>query len=209
MAGPSKPTVQKGCLLFILGISLVCLLSAITLPALGYFLSTGDPVRKADAIVILSGDDGARVREAAAIYKAGNGTYLVITKTDDEDIGEQKTYSEKLMRIAITEGVPQDSILLTNEIAIDTIAEAKSVFQLAQVRNLHSLLIITSPYHVRRASYIYNHIFAGKDIEVSVHGVRDSWYRPTEWFLSVDGWKRTTQEVAGLVYLLFDPGQLK
>ncbi len=209
MKRTAKPSFQKNCLLFIIGLTPVCFIGAVILPAIGYFLSKGDPVRKSDAIVILSGDDGARVREAAALYQAGNGTYLVITKTDDEDIGEQRTYSEKLMRIAITEGIPQDSILFTEKIAIDTIAEAKSVLQLAQTRNLNSLLVITSPYHVRRASCIYYQIFAGKNIEISVRGVQNSWYRPTTWFLSVEGWKQTTQELAGLFYLFINPGQLK
>ena len=77
------------------------------LVGVGSFLSVGDPVKPVDAIVVLSGDEGVRIKEASDWYLRGYGKYLLITKTDDEEIGEQKTYSEKLMRIAIELGVPQ------------------------------------------------------------------------------------------------------
>jgi len=172
------------------------------LVGVGSFLSVGDPVKPVDAIVVLSGDEGVRITEASDWYLRGYGKYLLITKTDDEEIGEQKTYSEKLMRIAIELGVPQDSILFSEGMASNTIEEAKAVLLVAKTRNIKSILVITDPYHTRRADIIFDLEFKDQEIDTYVHGVRNSWYQPYSWFLKVSGWRVTISELAGLFFLM-------
>lgn len=172
------------------------------LVGVGSFLSVGDPVKPVDAIVVLSGDEGVRIKEASDWYLRGYGKYLLITKTDDEEIGEQKTYSEKLMRIAIELGVPQDSILFSEGMASNTIEEAKAVLLVAKTRNINSILVVTDPYHTRRADIIFDLEFKDQEIDTYVHGVRNSWYQPYSWFFRVSGWRVTISELAGLFFLM-------
>jgi len=192
----------KGCLginvIILSGILIVFMI----LVGVGSFLSVGDPVKPVDAIVVLSGDEGVRITEASDWYLRGYGKYLLITKTDDEEIGEQKTYSEKLMRIAIELGVPQDSILFSEGMASNTIEEAKAVLLVAKTRNIKSILVITDPYHTRRADIIFDLEFKDQEIDTYVHGVRNSWYQPYSWFLKVSGWRVTISELAGLFFLM-------
>jgi len=172
------------------------------LVGVGSFLSVGDPVKPVDAIVVLSGDEGVRIKEASDWYLRGYGKYLLITKTDDEEIGEQKTYSEKLMRIAIELDVPQDSILFSEGMASNTIEEAKAVLLVAKTRNINSILVVTDPYHTRRADIIFDLEFKDQEIDTYVHGVRNSWYQPYSWFFRVSGWRVTISELAGLFFLM-------
>lgn len=172
------------------------------LVGVGSFLSVGDPVKPVDAIVVLSGDEGVRIKEASDWYLRGYGKYLLITKTDDEEIGEQKTYSEKLMRIAIELGVPQDSIIFSEGMASNTIEEAKAVLLVAKTRNINSILVVTDPYHTRRADIIFDLEFKDQEIDTYVHGVRNSWYQPYSWFFRVSGWRVTISELAGLFFLM-------
>jgi len=188
-----------------IGCGLLLLFGIITLVlflvGVGAYLSVGDRVQPVDAIVVLSGDEGERVIEAAEWYSKGYGEYLVITKTDTEEIGEQKTYSENLLRIAIDQGVPQDSILFSEGMAGNTFEEAQAVLELVKIRNIKSILIITDTFHTRRAKMIFNRVFDGEEIEISIHAVKNSWYKPYNWFLSIDGWKQTISEFGGLFVL--------
>jgi len=200
----NRRTVSAFLLIIIIAIlGIVCLLGGLV--GTGLFLNAGDKIQKVDAIVVLSGDEGERVREAARLYKAGYASYLVITKTDNEEIGEDRTYSEKLMRIAMEGGVPSDSILFSEGMATNTIEEAHAVVLLAQKRNLSSLLVVTGPYHVRRARLIFRKIAARAEIKTLATGVQDSWYHPTTWFLSQRGWRQTVSEVLGLAAITIQP----
>ena len=200
----SSNNIIKGCLFFLMGFFLLGFFSWLGLVAAGAFLIVGDRVKPVDAIVVLSGDDGERVAEAARWYKDGFGSYFVITKTHTEDIGEGRTYSEKLMRIAIEGGVPQDSILFTSGEATSTIEEAKAVKLLAQQKNITSILVITAPYHTRRTEIIFDREFHDSEIKVLVHAVEDSWYKPLSWYLDPQGWKQTIAEYGSLFIIWFN-----
>lgn len=179
---------------------LIGLCSLILFWAGGSFLITGDRVRNVDAIVVLSGDEGARVKEASKLFGSGLAKYLIITKSDHEEIQENQTNSEKMMRIAIDEGVASDSILFTNQEAGDTIGEAREVLAVAKQRQINSILVITDPYHTRRTKIVFNQIFKGSEIRTSVHGISDHWYKSYTWFLSLEGWRITVQEYASIFF---------
>lgn len=200
----SSKNLIKGCLLLPLGLFLLGFLIWLGLVASGAFLIVGDRVKPVDAIVVLSGDDGERVIEAARWYKEGFGSYFVITVTHTEDIGEGRTYSEKLMRLAIEGGVPQDSMLFTTGEATSTIEEAKAVKLLAFQRNITSILVITAPYHTRRTEIIFDREFRDSEIKVLVHPVENSWYKPLTWYLDPQGWRQTLAEYGSLFLIWFD-----
>jgi len=167
------------------------------------FLIVEDQVEPVDAIVVLSGDEGDRVNEAIKWYKNGYGENLVITKTHTEYIGEGQTYSEKLQRMAIDAGVPADSIYITDGESSSTVEEAQAVKILANQRNIHSILVITAPYHTRRTLIIFNDEYKDMDMKIIVHPVQDSWYRPINWYLSAQGWRQTFTEYASLLLIWF------
>jgi len=198
----SKPFLQ-GCLILLLVILVVFILVWVGLIGAGAYLIVGDRVKPVDAIVVLSGDEGERVEEAIKWYEKGYGKYFIVTKTHTEDIGEGRTYSEMLMRIAIDAGVPADSILVTEGESSSTIEEAMAVKVVANQRNINSILVITAPYHTRRTQIIFNREFKETEIKVLVHPVEDSWYKPLTWYLSSLGWRQTLAEYASLFLIWF------
>jgi uncharacterized SAM-binding protein YcdF (DUF218 family) len=169
----------------------------------GSYLIVKDRVKPIDAIVVLSGDEGERVKEAVKWYEKGYANNFVITKTHTEYIGEGRTYSEKLQRMAIDAGVPADSIFITDGEASTTAEEAQAVKILANQRNIHSILVITAPYHTRRARIIFNQEFKNTDMKILVHPVEDSWYKPINWYLSAQGWRQTFTEYGSLLVIWF------
>lgn len=171
----------------------------------GSFLIVKDRVKPVDAIVVLSGDEGERVNEAIKWYKKGYGNYFVITKTHTEYIGEGRTYSEKLQRLAIDSGVPADSIFITDGEASSTIEEAQAVRILANQRNINSILVVTAPYHTRRTQLIFKREFQDTEMKVFVQAVEDSWYKPINWYLRAEGWRQTFTEYGSLLIMWFNP----
>lgn len=168
------------------------------LVGMGRYLIKSEASRPVDAIVVLSGDEGARVEQAVEIYQSEKIKYFVFTRTDQEDIGEDRTYSESLMRIAIDLKVPSDSMLVTNGESRSTEEEANALLTLAEQRNITSYLIITDPYHTRRTGIIFNQIFEDSGIPIYVHAVQNHWYTPITWMFKLSGWERTIGEYLGL-----------
>jgi len=182
---------------FLLGICSIC-----SLWGAGSFLVIGDKVVESDAIVVLSGDEGDRIKEASKMYLAGLAEYIVITKSDHEEIQENQTNSEKMMRVAIDEGVASDAILFTDQESGDTIDEANQVLLVARQRNLNSLFIITDPYHTRRTKIIFDKIFKNSGKTIFVRGISNHWYKSGNWFLSLDGWRLTLGEYGAMLLLI-------
>lgn len=202
-SGDKSSSCIKGCFSVLLTIMFVSIFLWALLVVAGSFLIVGDKVKPVDAIVVLSGDEGERVLEAVKWYEKGYGKYFVFTKTHTEEIGEGRTYSEMLMRLAIDNGVPADSMLVTSGEATSTIEEAQAVKLLALQRNINSILVVTAPYHTRRTEIIFDKEFADTDIKVLVHAVEDSWYKPLTWYLSSQGWRQTLAEFGSLFLIWF------
>jgi uncharacterized SAM-binding protein YcdF (DUF218 family) len=99
-------------------------------------------------------------------------------------------------------GVPQDSILFSEGMASNTIEEAQAVLLVAKTRNIKSILVITDPYHTRRADIVFDLEFKDQEIDTYVHGVRNSWYQPYSWFFTISGWRVTIAELASLFFLM-------
>ena len=189
--------IQSGCITKII---IIFTSIWVALILCGSFLIVGDKVKPVDAIAVLSGDEGERINEAVSLFRDNYGKYFIITKTDNEEIGENLTYSERLKRIAIDGGVASDSIFITSGESTSTFDEANAIRLLSKQRNIKSILIVTAPYHTRRTKLIFKQVFKDTEINVAVHPVRDSWYKPFSWYLSTEGWKLTIKEYGALIY---------
>lgn len=186
--------LAKGCLITGLILFVLPVLGYLILVMMGSFLINSETPWKANAIAVLSGDEGDRVIEAVDLYKKNNIQYFVITKTDQEDIGEGRTYSEALMRIAIDLKVHADSMFVTEGESATTFEEAQALLTLANKRNIQSYLVVTDPYHTRRTASIFNQVFANSGIEIRVYGIKNHWYDPFTWMFKLSGWKVTLGE---------------
>jgi uncharacterized SAM-binding protein YcdF (DUF218 family) len=188
----------RGCVvicLIILGLTaLLTLGRSLWLPYIGGFLIVADPLRPADAIVALSGGDRARVAYAAQLFNQGYADWFVATNMKQEIPGVRVKYGELVRQEAIWRGVPKERILIAPGGAETTYEEAMAVRQLVQEEGWHSLIIVTDPYHTRRARMAFQDVFRGTSITVTVQPVNKSWYKPDSWWKSQDGLRETWTE---------------
>lgn len=120
----------------------------------------------ADAIVVLGGiigprvepgsvanlmETGERFEAGVALQQAGRAPHLVFTGAK---MGwpDGKTEGDELKRLALTRGVPTESVLVTDFVG-NTADEARVVAGMMQARGWQKVILVTSAWHMPRAAY--------------------------------------------------------
>lgn len=108
----------------------------------------------ADVIVAISGGDtDARAREAIELYQQGWAPMIIFSGAAQD---KQNSSNAAVMRqMALSARVPSDAILL-DEASVSTADNASQVRPIVQQRGFKRLILVTSPYHQRRASIEFN-----------------------------------------------------
>jgi uncharacterized SAM-binding protein YcdF (DUF218 family) len=173
------------------------------LRAAGAYLIYADELEPANVIVVLSGGTESRMNEALNLYKENYGKIIVLTETGEQTEGYEYLNSFDMRVQLMNNGIPSGNILITDLTVNTTLDEAVAVRELMQNRQYNSAIVVTDPYHTRRAKLIFNQVFDGTGIQVMVRPVRSSWYNSRTWFTSVKGWQFTLLEYAKLISMKF------
>lgn len=159
----------------------------------GLLLGVSDPIKKADAIVLLSGGGKVRNEEAAELYNRGAADTIVVTQT--LGAGSKATTVETYKQLNL-DGVPMYKIQTATGTATSTYDEARQVARLAERQGFKSILVVTDPYHALRARILFTSELKDQGVRVKVTSVSDHWYKPLTWMFSKEGWRVTIIEVA-------------
>jgi uncharacterized SAM-binding protein YcdF (DUF218 family) len=163
----------KKCGLILLIVSVVAAIGAAAgLSYAGEWLSTGDRPQKADAILVLGGGY-ARPFQAAELYRQGFARKIYVSVPVREDqlrlldqTGIAYPREEEIVRqVLLTKGVPASAIEYFGKDSISTAAEAQAARALF-AKGAPRLLVVTSPYHLRRARMIFADALPAADIRV-------------------------------------------
>lgn len=169
------------------------------LRAAGAYLIISSDLQAANAIIVLSGGDESRMSEALRLYNENYAKMIILTETGQTTEGYSQLHSFDVRIVLLSNGVPSGNILVTNRSVSSTRDEALSVKNLMINQQMKSAIIVTDPYHTRRAYNIFNEIFANTNIRLSIQSVHNSWYNSRTWFLKIDGWKFTILEYLKLL----------
>jgi uncharacterized SAM-binding protein YcdF (DUF218 family) len=99
--------------------------------------------------------------------------------------------------------VPRDKILRVNHDADNTLEEAETLARVAKEKKWHSVIVVTSNYHTRRARYIFRRVFPQRT-EVRVASARDGDFDPAAWWEKRKSTKRLMGEFAGMVVAIWE-----
>jgi uncharacterized SAM-binding protein YcdF (DUF218 family) len=175
------------------------LLTTVALLGPGFILDTPQPaLRQSDAIVVISGDEQmARFAEGINLYEQGFGKYLVFSGAAYDN----GTSNADVMReLAIQRGVPARAILEEPQ-GEDTWGNAVYTRQVLEEHNLGSAILVTSPYHLRRAKATFDAAYTGSGIELMVHAAPDSQWRKLSWWQQPETRRLTFTELQKLTYI--------
>jgi uncharacterized SAM-binding protein YcdF (DUF218 family) len=129
----------------------------------GKWLVKEDVPPHADAIVLLMGNFTDRVLQAADLYNGGKADRLVIV---EESMGGYQglldrgvsiiSHTSQAVSSSVALGVPADSITVLPGDARSTLDEAVIVRNYLKAHaGVDTLILVSSPYHLRRASMIF------------------------------------------------------
>lgn len=182
------PWVRRGAWLLALALMLY-VLSPAMLTALGAQLIHADPLRQADAIVVLA-PFLDRVIEAADLYRRDLAPLVIVTKAS-RDLGEQELIDRGILQSAedqrrhalVSLGVAPEAVVVLDGLADSTADEARHFAEWARTHPLHRVIVVTSPPHTARSRLAFQRATENLGIEVlawpsSRHPFRrDTWWR--------------------------------
>ena len=165
------------------------------------------PIERADAIVILSGSSTLleRAQKAANLYSQDRSKRVLLTSDNRQggwSSAEQRNpfFHEIAIRELKQSGVPEGNIELIGPAVDSTWNEAVAVTDFCKAHNLHSILIVTSSYHSRRALWTFRALDSGLQVGVEPAPTGMQTPDPWIWWLSKRGWDLVFVEYVKLIY---------
>jgi uncharacterized SAM-binding protein YcdF (DUF218 family)/glycosyltransferase involved in cell wall biosynthesis len=132
-------------------------------------LKVSAPPRPADAIVVFAGGVGEsgkagggapeRLKQAVDLYRAGLARHMVLSSGYVYSFRE----AESMRALAIDQGVPAGNIVL-EEHARNTYENVTFVDDILRDHRWTSILLVSSPYHMRRALGVWHQVAPGIDV---------------------------------------------
>lgn len=191
---------MKRLLIILAGLTvLVAVLGTGLLLGIGHYLSPQDRLAHSDAIVAISGGDtNSRADEAIRLYQAGYAPILIFSGAALDQ--SSPSNARAMERLAIGQGVPASHILL-DEASQNTLQNASAVATLLRNHQFKSIILVTSPYHQRRADLTFRHAL-GAGVVITNHSAPDPTWSVSTWWHSTAGIKLTVSELQKTVFLV-------
>jgi uncharacterized SAM-binding protein YcdF (DUF218 family) len=161
-----------------------------------------DPLDKADALIVLGDDNfyADRATRGAQLFREGKAPVIVAS---GRRLRPNAGIAELMEHDLVERGVPRDKIVRFVHDADSTLEEAQGLARLAKERKWHSVIVVTSNFHTRRARYIFQRVFP-QGIEVWVASARDGDFDPEHWWEKRKSIKELTREFAGMVVTVWE-----
>jgi len=169
--------------LVILGLIIVAVAThTIWLNAIAGYLVVEDELDFTDAIVVLGGGGPERVEHAVSLYKLDYANWIIVTGMEHRFPGLVATWPQLAMKHAVSMGVPESALIL-EERSTSTYEDAKFVKEDMLEKGFKSAIVISSPYHMRRARMIFRKIFEDqKDISLKFIPAEESDFETRKWW---------------------------
>jgi uncharacterized SAM-binding protein YcdF (DUF218 family) len=184
---------------------LVYALRAQILTGIADLLVVNDPLQPADIIFVLNGDYNTRPFWASELYEQGLAHIIIIARSEmlpAEKLGLVPNDTDVSIGVMKKLGVPPEKIVVLPVVGgvTSTFDEAIALRQYIESHNIHSLILLTSAFHTRRAKWIFDRELAGLPITLAVVAVPHYGFDQTNWWQSEDGLITLNNEYIKLAY---------
>jgi uncharacterized SAM-binding protein YcdF (DUF218 family) len=186
----------------------LALLAALT--TLCFFLGVGrwlvkeDPLQKADAIAVLSGNSPVRALEAAALYREGYAKEIWLTHpgTRSDALKEfgvrYPSEDDCNYQVLRRQGIPTKAIHIIEESIQNTADELDVISSTLQDTGGQSVIVVTDKPHTRRVHTLWKEFDSDRGKAI-VHGVTDDAFDPSHWWKSAGGTQQVMHEIFGML----------
>jgi uncharacterized SAM-binding protein YcdF (DUF218 family) len=158
----------------------------------------------ADAIVAISGGDtDARAREAIGLYNQGWAPYIIFSGAAQDKQG--RSNAAAMAEQAMNAHVPASAILL-DEASVNTADNALQVRVIVRQHQLKRLILVTSPYHQRRASIEFNRRLGDIATIINHPTTTDRYWDPRTWWTTPWGLWLGVSELVKVLFVSISHG---
>jgi len=186
----------------VLAILVAVLTRAWWLAAIGDGLVAHDPLVPSDVIVVLAGNSVYRARHAETLYAQGLASHVIISNEPLSSHGVQTTWLE-LRRVGLVRlTIPDEAIVPIPEVSDSTYEEALRSREIMLARGWRSAILVTDPFHMRRALLTFRQAFDPAGLTVAASPAENSKNGVDYWWTDRNAIVRVVQEYVKLGYYL-------
>ncbi len=166
-----------------------------------------------DCIAVLAGDTPSRLMEGIELYLRDVGAQMVITQEPEPRVAPifrrlgitLPSDPQFIKNTAVRLGVSPEEIFFIDEPVTSTYQEAEAVKRYMKKNGKKSVVLVTSPYHTRRALYIFRRVLGPEGIDVFVRPTKYDGFDPDKWWMDRRQARNTVFEFQKLVlyYLVY------
>jgi uncharacterized SAM-binding protein YcdF (DUF218 family) len=152
----------------------------------GYWLeAAGGPPVRADAIIILGGNDGDRTLRALALYREGYATKIVLTGLEHGTVAPPPHVALRF------EGDSRNSY-----------EEATNVLALMRKAGWRNVIAISDPPHMRRLAWTLERVFKDSGRQFILVASSAEWWSPGNWWRDEHSGSFVISEYIKLAYYM-------
>jgi len=183
-------------LVIAVGLVILVVFHAPILEGMARWLIVQDKLEKADAIVVLAGDsNGERVAQGVELYKKGYAKFILMS---GGPVMWKETYAENMRRQARSLGIPDKDIWVQAQ-SESTYEDARFSYSILKERNVKSIILVTSPFHSRRATRTAKRVF-GREIKIISFPVQKSRSRAEGWWTRHEDTQTIIWELEAMIF---------
>jgi uncharacterized SAM-binding protein YcdF (DUF218 family) len=168
------------------------------LEKMGRYLYYKDEIKPADVIVILAGEETERVEYGVKLFREGWARKNRMILAGGPLVWKY-TWASLMKEHAISLGIPKKAILLEDK---SRTTEEDAIFtkDILNKYGYKSCILVTSPYHSRRATKIFRKVMGDKITMLSAPSDK-SWFSFDEWWKRGRDRRYVLSEYSKFIYL--------
>lgn len=175
----------------------VYILYPFILESMASFLIVKSKLKVCDAIVVISGDENVkRVEEGVNLYKKGYGKFILMS---GGPALWRITQADNMFEQARSLNVPASAILLERH-ARSTYENALFSLPILQKKKVKSIILVATPFHMRRSNMVFKEIFSKVGIEIIPHPIPNSDFKVKKWWKRHEETERVVWEFEALIF---------
>ena len=186
----------------------VLALAVLASPIARFLIVRAEPSR-ADVVVVLSGSPvyDERIRHGIGMLREGRAPSIVLTNDGLRGRWSRRrqanlTSTERARDAVRDAGIPEQRLITLPQRVNSTYDEAVVIRGFAEKTGIRKVLVVTSPYHSRRALWVFRRVLEPAGVEVGIDSPPPGEQSPSPgtWWLSRAGWRSVALEYVKLVY---------
>ena len=170
---------------------------------IGAALICQDAIVPADAILVLGGGSGERAQQGVALYHQKYAPRIIFTGENNHSLfAATFNWASAAQKLAVAGSVPKERtiLILTSRSTHDDAVLSKEI---CLKNNFKSLIVVSEPYHARRAYFAFRKVYKNSGITFMMYPVQKSWYTKDNWWYNEEGFFDTVSEYTKFIYYLF------